>query len=62
MKIIEFIVSPQGRSRIETKGFSGPSCRDASRELQNALGCRSSERMTNEYHELMAQYNQVIRN
>ncbi|MCH7727466.1 MAG: DUF2997 domain-containing protein, partial [Planctomycetes bacterium] len=31
MKTIEIIVSPTGETKIETKGFSGAECRDASK-------------------------------
>ena len=35
---IEVIVSPTGETRIETKGFAGSSCRDASRFIEQSLG------------------------
>lgn len=47
---IEITVSPQGETRIETKGFAGPTCREASRELEAALGVRDSEQLTTEFH------------
>ena len=49
-KIIEIIVSPQGQATVQTKGFSGPSCRDASKFLEEALGERTSEKLTSEFH------------
>jgi hypothetical protein len=48
---IEIIISPTGESRVETRGFSGSSCRDASRFLEEALGQRTGERLTSEYHQ-----------
>ena len=51
MKIIEIIVSPGGETRVETKGFAGAECRDASRILEAALGQRTSETLTAEFHE-----------
>jgi hypothetical protein len=51
MKIIEVIVSPAGEVKIETKGFVGASCRDASRFLEEALGVKTEERLTAEFHE-----------
>jgi hypothetical protein len=51
MKMIEIIISPQGESRLETRGFSGPTCREASVFLEQALGPRSSERLTGEFHQ-----------
>jgi hypothetical protein len=40
---IEIIVSPTGQTRLETKGFAGASCKDASRFIENALGRKVSE-------------------
>mgnify|MGYP002626826558 CR=1 FL=1 len=37
-RTIEIIVSPDGSTQIETKGFAGESCRDASRFLEESLG------------------------
>jgi len=49
MKKIEIIVSPEGKTTVETKGFAGPSCRDASRFIGQALGQRTGERLTPEF-------------
>lgn len=51
MKIIEIIVSPQGQTTLQTKGFSGASCREASRTLEQALGLVQSDRPTAEMHQ-----------
>ena len=51
MKTIEVLVSPKGETAIETKGFIGPSCRGASRFIEEALGQRTSERRTSEFHQ-----------
>jgi hypothetical protein len=53
-KIIEIIVSPTGEAKIETKGFAGSSCRDASKFLEEALGQRASEQTTAEFHSQQA--------
>ena len=37
-KIIEITVSPEGATSIKTSGFTGGSCRDATRDLERALG------------------------
>jgi hypothetical protein len=50
MKTIEVIVSPNGQTRLETKGFAGSQCRDASKLLESALGKTTEERLTAEYH------------
>jgi hypothetical protein len=50
-RTLEIIVSPQGETRIETKGFVGSSCREASQFLEQALGIRSDEKLTAEFYE-----------
>ena len=51
MKIIEIVVSPNGQTQIETKGFTGSECRDASRFVEQALGKRTGEQLTAEFYE-----------
>lgn len=50
-KTIEVIISPNGESRLETKGFAGSECKDASRALESALGKSMSESLTAEFYE-----------
>jgi hypothetical protein len=52
-RIIEIIVSPQGESRVETKGFAGQECREASKFVEQALGRRAGETLTAEFHETL---------
>ena len=49
-KIIEVTVSPKGETSIQTKGFSGGDCREASRHLETALGLKTGETLTSEFH------------
>ena len=49
-RIIEVIISPNGETKIETKGFSGSSCQAASQSLEQALGIRQAERLTAEFY------------
>ena len=51
MRSIEIIVSPQGSTSVETKGFAGPSCREASKFLEQALGQPAEEHLTAEFHQ-----------
>ena len=48
MKTIEIIVSPTGETRLETKGFAGAECQEASRFLEEALGQSLSDQPTSE--------------
>jgi hypothetical protein len=54
-KSIEVVISPNGQTRIETRGYSGESCRDASRFLEEALGLRIAETSTAEAHQIAQQ-------
>ena len=51
MKKIEIVVSPEGKTTIETRGFSGSSCQEATRFLEKALGERIGERLTGEFYQ-----------
>lgn len=48
-KQIEIVVAPDGRTRLETKGFNGSSCQDASRFMEQALGRINDEQRTAEF-------------
>ena len=50
MKTITIIVLPTGETNLETKGFAGAECREASRFVEEALGKRQSEQLTGEFH------------
>ena len=51
MKTIKITVSPTGQTRVETSGFAGGECREASRFVEQALGTRSAETLTAEFHQ-----------
>ena len=48
-KRIEITVSPEGSVSIKTAGFTGSSCRDATRDLERALGVSGREHLLPEY-------------
>lgn len=50
MKTIEIVVTPTGQTKVQTQGFTGSSCCEASRFLEQALGSRISETLTAEFH------------
>ena len=50
-KTIEITVSPTGQTQVQTKGFIGGECREASRFVEEALGQRVSESLTAEFHQ-----------
>ncbi len=47
---IEITVTPEGETSVETRGFAGPACKAASKPYEVALGAKSTERLTPEYH------------
>ena len=51
MKIIEITVSPVGETRVETRGFTGGECREASRFVEQALGRKTAESLTAEFYQ-----------
>ena len=51
MKTIEIIIAPNGQSRVETKGFVGSECRQASRFVEQALGQPTDEKLKAEFHQ-----------
>ena len=51
MKTIEITVGPRGETKVETRGFAGGACREASRFVEQALGTRTAEALTAEYHQ-----------
>lgn len=59
MKLIEVIVACDGTTRLETKGFSGAECQQASRFLETALGRQIDESLTAEFHEAACEPNRV---
>ena len=48
-KTIEITVSPEGATSIKTSGFTGSSCKDATRDLERALGVAGREHLQPEY-------------
>lgn len=50
-RTIEILVAPTGETTVQTKGFVGTSCRDASKFIQEALGQQTNERLTSEFYQ-----------
>jgi hypothetical protein len=50
LKTIEITISPIGQTSVETKGFTGAECRQASEFIEQALGQRTGERLTGEFY------------
>ena len=59
MKTIEIVVDRDGRTTVETKGFTGGECRNASRFVEEALGAVASDRPTAEAFQAQTQPNRI---
>lgn len=50
-RIIEVIVSPQGEVTLQTKGYAGSDCLQASKFLEQALGIVTNDQKTTEFYQ-----------
>ena len=55
MKTIIVTVAPTGQTKVETRGFVGSECQQASKFLEAALGLRTGEQLTPEYYQQASQ-------
>ena len=58
-KTIEITVLPNGETKVETKGFVGSQCRQASQFLEQALGNVTNEVLTTEFHQSASSSSQI---
>jgi hypothetical protein len=49
-RIIEVVVSPKGETTVQTKGYAGGDCLQASKFLEQALGVATADQKTNEFY------------
>lgn len=50
-RTIEIIVTPEGKTSVQTLGFTGSSCLDASKFIEQALGDRTGDYRTAEFYQ-----------
>ena len=50
-RLIEVIISPQGEATLQTKGYAGADCLQASKFLEQALGITASDSKTSEFYQ-----------
>jgi hypothetical protein len=50
-RIIEVTVSPQGEATVQTKGYAGGDCIQASQFLEQSLGVRTDDARTAEFYQ-----------
>ena len=58
-RVLEVIVSPNGETNVQTKGFVGAECLEASRWLEQALGIVAQERKTAEFYQTAVQQQEI---
>ena len=50
-RVIEVTVSPRGEVTVQTRGYAGADCLQASRFLEQALGVVAADHMTTEFYQ-----------
>jgi hypothetical protein len=58
-RLIEVTVSPTGETSIQTKGYSGGECLQASKFLEQALGAAVADQKTSEFYQEAGTQQQV---
>jgi hypothetical protein len=58
-RIIEVTVSPQGETTVQTKGYAGADCLQASKFLEQSLGVTAHDQKTTEFYQPITQEQQV---
>lgn len=48
-RIIEVLISPTGEATVQTKGYQGADCLQATKFLESALGTVAAEQKTSEF-------------
>jgi hypothetical protein len=59
MRIIEITVDTKGQSKVETRGFTGGECREASKFVELALGQRTDETLTTDFYQAQSSEQQL---
>ena len=50
-RVIEVVVSPTGEATVQTKGYAGADCLQASKFLEQALGVVAADNKTAEFYQ-----------
>ena len=50
MKTIVITVSPKGETQVETKGYTGSGCREASKFIESALGITTEDSLKPKFY------------
>jgi Protein of unknown function (DUF2997) len=58
-RLIEVVVSPTGETTVQTKGYAGADCLQASKFLEQALGVVADDRRTAGFHQELPAEQQI---
>jgi hypothetical protein len=58
-RIIEVTVSPKGETTMQTKGYAGGECLQASKYLEQALGIITADHKTGEFYQAATTEQQI---
>ena len=58
-RVIEVTVSPRGEVTVQTRGYAGADCLQASKFLEQALGAATADRKTGEFYQTAPAQQQV---
>jgi Protein of unknown function (DUF2997) len=58
-RVIEVTISPQGETTVQTKGYTGSDCLQASKFLEHALGVVADEQKTAEFFDTTQSEQQI---
>jgi hypothetical protein len=58
-RIIEVVVSPAGEVTVQTKGYAGSDCLQASKFLEQSLGVTANDTKTTEFYQTADAQQQV---
>ena len=58
-RIIEVTVSPQGETTVQTKGYTGGACLQASKFLEQALGVATTDFKTADFYQQAVEQQQI---
>jgi hypothetical protein len=50
-RVIEVVISPQGAVTVQTRGYAGSDCLQASKFIEDSLGVGVNDRKTAEFYE-----------
>jgi hypothetical protein len=57
-RVIEVTVSPTGEATVQTKGYAGADCLQASKFLEQSLGVATNEQKTADFFQTAAEQQQ----